>query len=178
MATRPLQADCMCCGTIKMEELHKRIQARGCDILPYQTVKQSSLNMKSMGHWVADQGKIKKSRKVSEHDTCEPCSVPQTSEELYHKYKKLQKQGFKLKGFWLGISSSSSKCTQMLCTFQISDAWFDGFNSQYRLNKCVPEACRGSKGSSPTVLSHSKESCRLRDQQDLLDISHWSRLPI
>ena len=60
----------------------------------YQTAKRFSLNTKTVGRWVADEEKIKKSKKASKRVTfVRRCQFPDVEEELYREYKKLRKQG-------------------------------------------------------------------------------------
>ena len=57
----------------------------------YQTAKRFS---KTVGRWVADEEKIKKSKKASKRVTfVRRCQFPYVEEELFHEYKKLRKQG-------------------------------------------------------------------------------------
>lgn len=58
----------------------------------YQTAKRFSLNMKTVGRWVADEEKIQQSKKVSKRvKLLRRCQFPEVKEELYCEYKKLCK---------------------------------------------------------------------------------------
>ena len=102
----------------------------------YQTSKRFSLNTKTIGRWVADKEKIKKSKKASKRvKYTRRCQFPEVEEELYREYKKLRKQGFKVKGFWF-----KGRAKQILhrmnpdASFLFSDSWFDGFKSRHRIS--------------------------------------------
>ena len=102
----------------------------------YQTAKRFSLNTKTIGHWVADVEKIKKSKKASKRVThARRCHFPDLEKELYCKYKKLRKQGFKVKGF--GFWARAKQLLQRMhpdAIFQFSDAWFDGFKTRHKIS--------------------------------------------
>ena len=97
----------------------------------YQTAKQFLLNTKTIGCWVADEDQIKKSRKALKRVThTRKCQFPDLEEELYRNYKKLRRQGLKVKGFW--FRARAKQLLQQMhpdATFQFSDAWFDGFKN-------------------------------------------------
>ena len=70
----------------------------------YQTSKRFSLNTNTIGRWVADEGKIKNSKKASKRmKHSRRCQFLEMEEELYRESKKLRKQGYKVKGFWFRI---------------------------------------------------------------------------
>ena len=102
----------------------------------YQTFKRFSLNTKTIGRWVADEGKIKNSKKASKRvKHARRCQFPEMEEELYREYKKLRKQGYKVKGFWFRIRGK--QILQQMnpdVSFQFSESWFDGFKSRNRIS--------------------------------------------
>ena len=102
----------------------------------YQTAKRFSLNTKTVGRWVADEDKIKKSKKASKRVKFDRrCQFPDVEKELYHEYKKLRKQGLKVKGFW--FKARAKQLLQQMCpdaSFQFSDCWFDGFKSRHGIS--------------------------------------------
>ena len=66
----------------------------------YQTAKQFSLNTRTIGRWVADVGKIQKSKKASKRVMhARKCQFPELEEELYREYKtRLQGEGVLVPG--------------------------------------------------------------------------------
>ena len=63
------------------------------------------------------------------------CQFPDLEEELYRDYKKLQRQGLKVKGFW--FRARAKQLLQQMhpdATFQFSDSWFDGFKNRHRIS--------------------------------------------
>ena len=102
----------------------------------HQTAKQFSLNTKTIGRWVADEDQIKKSRKASTRVThTRKCQFPDLEEELYRDYKKLQRQGLKVKGFW--FRARAKQLLQQMhpdATFQFSESWFDRFKNRHRIS--------------------------------------------
>ena len=102
----------------------------------YQTSKKFSLNTKTIGRWVRDEAKIKKSKKASKRVSfTRQCQFPEMEEELYREYKQLRRQGFKIKGYWF-----KERAKQLLkemnpdSSFKFSDSWFDGFKSRHRIS--------------------------------------------
>ena len=102
----------------------------------YQTSKHFALNTKTIGRWVADEAKITKSSKVSKRvKFSRKCRFPELEEALYDEYKKLCKQGIKVKGFWF-----KTRAKQLLekmepgTNFKFSNAWFTGFKSRHRIS--------------------------------------------
>ena len=60
--------------------------------------KKFSLNTKTVGRWVKDEEKIKKSTKASKRVSfTRQCQFPEMEEELYCEYKQLRRQGLKIK---------------------------------------------------------------------------------
>ena len=102
----------------------------------YQTAKRFSLNTKTVGRWVADAEKIKKSKKASKRVAhSRRCQYPDLEEELYREYKNLRRQGVKVKGFW--FRTRAKQLLQQMHpddTFHFSDCWFNGFKSRHRIS--------------------------------------------
>ena len=102
----------------------------------YQTAKKFSLNTRTIGRWVSDVEKIRKSKKSSKRaNFLRKCQFPDVEEELYREYKDLRKKGLKVKGFWF-----RTRGKQLLsrlhpdASFLFSDSWFDGFKTRHRIS--------------------------------------------
>ena len=60
---------------------------------------------------------------------------PDLEEELYREYKKLQRQGVKVKGFW--FRARAKQLVQQMHpdnTFHFSNCWFNGFKFLHRIS--------------------------------------------
>lgn len=102
----------------------------------YQTSKKFSLNTETIGRWVSNVEKIKKSKKASKRVSfTRQCQFPDLEKELYDEYKKLRKQGFKVRGYWF-----KARARQLLkemnpdSSFKFSESWSDGFKARHRIS--------------------------------------------
>ena len=102
-------------------------------------------------------------------------------EELYREYKKLRKQGFKVKGFW--FKARAKQILQRMnpdATFLFSDAWFDGFKLRHRISLRRPinvwQLTKERRSSSS--IEQSERLLMKRYQQDQLGVSHHDKLPM
>lgn len=150
----------------------------------YQTAKRFSLNTKTIERWVADVEKIKKSKKASKCVThARRCQFPDLEEELYREYKKLWKQGFKVKGFW--FRARAKQLLQRMhpdAIFQFSNAWFDGFKTRHKISlrgqQTLPKSLQLIREQqSNSSIERSEELLMKIDRQDQLAILSWSKSP-
>ena len=77
-----------------------------CENKLYQTSKRFSLNTKTILRRVADEEKLKKTKKVTKHMIItRKAAYPEMEAEIYREYESLCKRGLKVKGFWIKTRS-------------------------------------------------------------------------
>ena len=144
----------------------------------YQTSKRFLLNIKTIGQWVAGEGKIKNSKKASKCvKHARRCQFPEMEEELYREYKKLRKQGYKVKGFWFRIRGK--QILQQMnpdVSFQFSESWFDGFKSRNRISLRRPTNVCQKPAADKREAVQQFQLLMKRGQHDLLGVLHCNKL--